>query len=326
MTAPAVATPLVSVVLPAFNRLKFLRPAIESVFAQTFEDWELVIADDGSNEDTRAYLRSLEIEPHVSVIWLPHSGNPSAVRNAGVRAARGEYVAFMDSDDKWMPLKLERQIAGLQARGVCRWSYTGYACIDASGEPRTDAATRQWIPYRGAILEHLLAHAVGIWTSALVVERRLLEEVGGFDEQLLLYEDYDLCLRLACHSEIDLIDEPLICMRSHDQHYNPAGASMLTARHGSLEKIRRLVTDPGLRSLVERLCAESIVHLASLRANTDRVAAARTLLGGCIHGWRCRAWWTGLLWVSLKLATPRGLLGFYRRGGFRRRAVGAHSR
>jgi glycosyltransferase involved in cell wall biosynthesis len=162
MTAPAVTTPLVSVVLPTFNRLKFVRPAIESVFAQTFQDWELIIADDASDEDTRAYLKSLEIEPRVRVILLPHSGNPAAVRNAAVHAARGKYVAFLDSDDQWMPLKLERQIAGLQARGVCRWSYTGYVCIDATGELRTDAATHGWIPHRGAILEQLLAHAVAI--------------------------------------------------------------------------------------------------------------------------------------------------------------------
>jgi glycosyltransferase involved in cell wall biosynthesis len=325
MTAPAATTPLVSIVLPTFNRLKYLRPAVDSVFAQTFQDWELIIADDASDEDTRAYLRRLETEPRVRVIWLPHSGNPSAVRNAAVRAARGKYVAFLDSDDLWMPLKLERQIEALQARGVCRWSYTGYVCIDASGELQMDA-TRRWIPFRGAILEHLLAHAVAIWTPAVVVERRLLEEVGGFDEQLPLYEDYDLWLRLACHSDIELIDAPLICVRSHEQHYDAGGASMLTGRHESLEKMRGLVTEPRLRSLIERLCAESTVHLASLRANTDRVAAARTLLGGCAHSWRCRAWWAGLLWVSLKLATPRALLGFYRRGGLRRRAVGAHSR
>src|ERR1700732_1465702 len=103
--------PVVSIILPTFNRLKYLRPAIDSVFAQTLADWELLIADDGSDEETRAYLEHLGGLPRVKLIWLAHSGNPSAVRNAALREARGDYIAFLDSDDVWLPSKLERQVA-----------------------------------------------------------------------------------------------------------------------------------------------------------------------------------------------------------------------
>jgi glycosyltransferase involved in cell wall biosynthesis len=91
--------PFVSVVLPTFNRLGFLRQAVDCVFAQTFTDWELIIADDGSDEITRRYLCSLECNTSVSVLLLAHSGCPAKVRNAALRAARGTYVAFLDSYD-----------------------------------------------------------------------------------------------------------------------------------------------------------------------------------------------------------------------------------
>ena len=322
MTTPVATTPSVSVILPTFNRLKYLRSAVGSVFAQTLVDWELVIADDGSDEETRAYLSALQSEPRVTVIWLPHSGNPAAVRNCALRQARGEYLAFLDSDDEWLPTKLERQIGALRIATGRRWSYTGYVTIDANGEPCAHAAAPRL--HRGAILEPLLLHQVSIWTPAVVADRRLVAEVGGFDEQLLLFEDCDLWLRLACRSEIDLIDEPLTRVRRcHDQHHRESdhGNSMLAGRHVALGKVRRLATDPRVCSLVERLFAQSTLNQASLRADTDRRAAAMIVLSGCTQSWRSVDWWAGLARRLLKLAAPRGLLGVYRRSRVRRRPV-----
>ena len=322
-TEHASPPPVVSVVIPAFNRLEYLRPAIESVFGQTLSDWELLIADDGSDEKTRAYLRTLESLPRVKIIWLAHTGNPGAVRNAALRETAGEYVAFLDSDDVWMPMKLELQIAALKSCVDRRWSYTGYVCIDETGGIRTYPGARPWIPHRGAILEQLLMNEVEVWTPAVVVERRLLSQIGGFDEKLTVFEDYDLWLRLACHSEIDLIDQPLIAVRSHDQHYCGGDIRMLASRHYSLDKMYRLMTDSRLRRAVDRLRAQSTLDLASLQGNTHRLAAARTLLSGFTHWWRLMDWWAGVFWMSLKLATPRGLHALYRRGRIRRRSVSA---
>jgi glycosyltransferase involved in cell wall biosynthesis len=251
MTTAFAVTPSVSVILPTFNRLLYLRPAVASVFAQTLVDWELIIADDGSDEPTRAYLSALQSEPRVRLIWLPHCGNPAAVRNRALRQARGEYLAFLDSDDEWLPTKLERQITALRGCPQRRWSYTGYIIIDASGEPCAPASVVR--PHRGAILERLLMHQVSIWTPAVVAERRLVAEVGSFDEQLLLFEDYDLWIRLACRSEIEFIDQPLTRVRrSHDQHHGEGehGDSMRAGRHRALEKVRRVVTDRRVRALV----------------------------------------------------------------------------
>lgn len=317
----AAASPVVSVVMPACNRLPYLRIAVDSVYNQTFSEWELVIADDGSDEDTRAYLRTLENPQHVRIIWLSHCGIPAAVRNAALREARGEYVAFLDSDDRWMPQKLERQLAALRAHVECHWSYTGYFRIDASGELNSPAGYEQRIRHRGAIFEHLLMNAVDLWTPAVLVERRLLAQVGGFNEELPVFEDYDLWLRLALQSEIHLIDEPLICVRSHDQHYvpNEKAVSMAACRHRSLQTVRRFVTDPRLRPLIGRAHARSVLDLANLHATTDRLGAARTVLSGFTSSWRYGQWWAGLSWVVLKLLTPRALINCYRRA---RSAIG----
>ena len=126
--------PAVSILMPTFNRLEFVPPAIESVFAQSFTDWELIIADDGSGTDTRAYLQSLT-HPRVRVLWMAHTGRPPVMLNAALRVARGEFVAFLDSDDVWLPRKLELQVASLRRQPARRWSCTAFALIDAAGRP-----------------------------------------------------------------------------------------------------------------------------------------------------------------------------------------------
>jgi glycosyltransferase involved in cell wall biosynthesis len=309
MTAPAV-----SIILPTFNRLKYLRPAIDSVFAQTLADWELLIADDGSDQETRAYLRGLESLPRVKLIWLSHSGNPSAVRNAALREARGDYIAFLDSDDLWMPAKLERQIDALRTCSRCRWIYTGYARIDDAGKPATLPSPKPWIPYRGAILEQLLRLEAAVATAAVLVERPLLAQVGGFDEELLLFEHYDLWLRLACHSDVELIDEPLTCLRSHERHHSEAGIPRLAGRRGLLNKARSRVTDPHLRKIIVRLSAQNAVTLANRLADADRLEALKILLASCRYSSRNIRWWMGVSRVLLKMTVPRRLFILYRRG------------
>jgi len=305
--------PAVSIILPTFNRLEFLRPAVDSVLRQTFSDWDLIIADDGSGEPTQAYLRALQSSPRIKVLRLPHTGNPSATRNAALHEAKGDYIAFLDSDDLWRPAKLERQLAALRSADRCAWSYTGYDLIDDSGQ----LCATPWpaVAYRGAILEHLLTHRVQIWTPSVLVERRLVQRLGGFDERLVVFEDIDLWSRLACYSEVDLIDEPLTLVRRYARHFHTIDrdAAMLASRHASLQTLHRHVTDPHLRALVERQRVEAALNLAGRYAKDAPLAAARTLALGCRQSWRHGYWWAGLFWVSLKMTTPRGLLDLHRR-------------
>lgn len=299
--------PHVSVILPVFNRLEFLRSAVDSVLAQTLSDWELIIADDGSEAETAAYLGQLESLPRVTLIRLEHSGNPSAVRNAAVREARGKYVAFLDSDDVWDPAKLARQTAVLEGPTNRRWIYTGYVQIDEAGDPTDGPADKPWVPYDGWIFEPLLRLDASVATAAVLVERELLTQAGGFDEALLLFEHYDLWLRLARRSEIELIDEPLTQLRVHRQHYSRAGVAMAAGRYRLLQKMRREIVEPTLHRLIDDLSARSALELASLCAETSRVAAWNTLAGVCWNVLRTPIWRRGLPRLLLKLALPRRL-------------------
>ena len=111
---PGVTGGTVSVVVPTFNRLGHLRAALDTVFAQTYEDWELIVSDDGSNDVTRAFLRELQERPRVQVVLGQHSGIPAVVRNAGLRKATGRYVAFLDSDDSLGARQARTATGGLE--------------------------------------------------------------------------------------------------------------------------------------------------------------------------------------------------------------------
>ena len=190
------ANPEVSVIVPTFDRLAYLSAAIASVTAQTFADWELIVVDDGSSDGTTSFLDGLR-DTRIRPLRLPHFGNPSRVRNAGIQLARGRYPAFLDSDDLWEPTKLEVQLALMRARPERRWSYTKERFIDERGTPVSDSGFPAWIPYEGAILERLLTIDALISMPTVIAERALVEAAGGFDEQQRFGEDYDLWLRSA---------------------------------------------------------------------------------------------------------------------------------
>lgn len=206
--------PLVSVVVPTHNRIDYLREAVASVLAQTYGNWELIVVDDGSTDSTASYLRDVT-DARVRGLFLDHCGIPARVRNAGIARARGDYVAFLDSDDLWLPKKLEHQVGALRAQGHCRWSYTDVALIDGAGNALPKSKGKPWQPHSGRILEPLLVHDAAIACPTVLAERELVSGAGGFDETLLLCEDYDLWLRLAVQSEVWAVAEQLSKVRLH---------------------------------------------------------------------------------------------------------------
>jgi glycosyltransferase involved in cell wall biosynthesis len=282
--------PSVSVIVPAFNRPKFLKLAIESVYAQTYTDWEVVIADDGSDEDTQRYLRSI-MAPKVRIVWLPHSGNPSLVRNAAAGAASGRYLAFLDSDDEWAPQKLERQLSALRDQPQCRWSYTACQHMDESGRLIPKKRPAPPAP-DGWIFRQLLTLEIGIAMPTVITERSLFAEARGFDEQQLFGEFHDFCLRLALKSEVVVVREPLCSVRVHREHYS----SDRTANHaGWLRLYRNMMAttdDPGLRAHCVRMQADESLNLARAHAAKGEYRAAWTTLGHALSfSWRYPQWW-----------------------------------
>jgi hypothetical protein len=302
--------PAVSIVLPTFNRLRFLRLAVESVLVQTFHDWELLIADDGSDEQTRGYLGALS-DRRIKVLWLAHCGNPASVRNAALAEAGGQYVAFLDSDDLWFPTKLEIQVAALASDFERRWNYSGYSCIDAHGNPRRHPGGTPWRAYEGRIFEQVLSYQADIVTATVMVQRELLLAVGGFDVQLPVQEDYDLWLRLALLSDAGVLDRPLVAMRLHDQHHGHGGLQAQHSRQRSLAKLRRLVLDRPQHDALEEAMGTNTLQLALAFAGTDRRAALALLRES--WPWIARArHWEALTRICLKLAVPRWALAWRR--------------
>lgn len=228
--------PLVSIILPTYNRQQYLSATITSVLSQTIDDWELIIADDGSALETRTYLSGFLRIPKVRILWLSHSGKPAVARNAALHQARGEYIAFVDSDDVWLPHKLERQVTSLRRRRECKWSQTSFMLTDAAGNHvRRMPAADGWIFNRLARAQTVIA------LPSVMVSRELFEQVGGFDETLVTCEDYELWLRCSMRSPIDSIPEPLTLVRRHHDHYSEPVGSL----RDSIRVVDRLL-DSGL--------------------------------------------------------------------------------
>jgi glycosyltransferase involved in cell wall biosynthesis len=299
----ALQRPVVSVILPTFNRLQYLPAAVSSVFAQTYDSWELIIADDGSDTETRAYLSSLAGSTKVRVLWLPHSGNPGAVRNFALREAQGEYIAFLDSDDLWMPAKLELQIAALRACPSRQWSYTAISHIDSFGKEIYAELQPQYVYYEGQVFEGLLTSEVRIALPTVMVSTQLIERVGGFAECHAQREDYHLWLRLACVSELGVLRQRLACIRHHSDHFSNRGIASLEDNDRMLGNI--LVTNPRQRTAVRVARARNAALLAGATAAAgNSYGAWRALASSWRFSWRYAFWWLAIPKVLAHIYLP----------------------
>jgi glycosyltransferase involved in cell wall biosynthesis len=303
--------PAVSVILPAFNRAKYLQLAVESVFAQSFADWELIVADDGSGEEVRAYLSGLT-DPRVRVCWLRHSGNPSRVRNAAIRAARGRTLAFLDSDDVWAPAKLERQTRALDAHPQGRWSYTGWDRIDETGRPLEGDGRPEAVP-GGWIAASLVRMEASIAMPTVMARRELLDEVGGFDEDQRFGEYHDVCVRMALRSEVIALGEPLCSVRAHGEHYSGDRLAAYRSWSRLHAKMARLVADPTLRAHCRRMRSETTLTVAGLHGDRrEHGALWAGLLRASLFSWRYPRWWLGAVKAAARPLVPEALLSLVR--------------
>lgn len=310
---PLIQQPLVSIILPTFGRLRYLRPTVDSVYSQTLHDWELIIADDGSDEETQTYLRTLGTDSRVKLVWLTHTGVPAIVRNAALREACGKYVAFLDSDDLWSPEKLARQVATLRSRPGCGWCYTALSHIDGSGQPLIEPVFGAWLPFEGAVFERLVTGPVAIRTPSVLATRELIVQTGAFDETIRSGEDYDLWLRLALASEVALLDEPLVHVRRHDANHSRDWELAFAGRDHSLTKLQGRVGDHR-RALLRAERIRNAMTLAATHASLgNRARALRALYRALPYSWNSPLWWLALVKAPLRAYAPQWLVDAYRR-------------
>ncbi len=199
--------PLVSVIIPTFNRFAMLCEAIDSVLAQTFTDFELIVVDDGSSDETESVRK--QYGTAIQYFFQENQG-VSAARNRGVREAGGEFISFLDSDDLWLPRKLAVQCQAMTENPAEPISYT--AEIWYRRGIRVNPK-RKHAKHGGSIFSQCLPLCI-ISPSSVMIRKSLFQEVGLFDEELPVCEDYDLWLRIAKDFSIRLIDEPLIIKRN----------------------------------------------------------------------------------------------------------------
>jgi glycosyltransferase involved in cell wall biosynthesis len=198
--------PRVSVIIPTHNRKAFVLEAVASVLAQTYGDYELILVDDGSSDGTGEALK--RYEEHLQYLYQENQG-VSAARNCGLELARGEFIAFLDSDDLWLPKKLAIQVAFMDQHPEAQICYTDEIWIRRG--VRVNPKKRH-AKYSGWVYPYCLPLCI-ISPSSALMRRVLFEQVGTFDPQLPVCEDYDLWLRVAARFPIFFIPQRLIVKR-----------------------------------------------------------------------------------------------------------------
>ncbi len=234
---------LVSVVIPNYNCSAFLPAALESVFAQTYPDVEILVVDDGSTDDS---LRVLEPYADRVRVLRQHNQGVSAARNHGIRESRGELIAFLDADDLWDREKLAKQVP-LFANPSVGIVYCAVEYIDEAGASLgTNHTGRRGRVLRSiALLEGTIVLAGG---STAVVRHACFDRAGHFDLEMSTAADWDMWRRIACHNEIDVVREPLMKyrLRPSSMHRNIA-----VFEHDMLRGFANMFADPEAREVHE---------------------------------------------------------------------------
>ena len=223
----------VSVIIPTYNRKNLLKRALHSVGSQTFVPHEIIVVDDGSSDGTKDWV--LERFPYVRYIYQDNSGVSSA-RNAGIKEAKGSWIAFLDSDDEWMPNKLEQQ------KGVINSFQEAWLCHTNEIWIRNGVRVNQMKKhqkYGGNVFENCL-DICRISPSSVLIKKEVFEMVGLFDESLKVCEDYDLWLRITAVLPVIFLDEQLIIKYGgHADQLSRVDNGIEQYRIKSLEKILR---------------------------------------------------------------------------------------
>jgi glycosyltransferase involved in cell wall biosynthesis len=272
MKAPdaAMDCPLITVIMPVFDRAGSVARAIDSVLAQTWPNVELIVVDDGSTDGT---ARILERYSGMATILSQPNRGAYAARNLALRHAKGELVAFIDSDDAWLPEKLARQVPLM--RGDVALVYGDIEIVQAPRDdaPRTGRTGFTTVkPHRGRVLDRL-AGGNFIPTCTVLVRRSALDESGGFSESRIS-ADYLAWFRIAQRHEIDFVPEPVAIYTEHEDGISYDLGRSLAARIALFREERARTADPATRRVLDRLLFNLGLHLclAAVRGRAKSVA------------------------------------------------------
>jgi glycosyltransferase involved in cell wall biosynthesis len=294
----------VTVVIPVYKRAQFVRQAIDSVLAQTFQDFELILIEDGSHvaeaiaEGYRGRLR---------YAWQENQG-VSKARNAGVAMGSAPWIAFLDDDDLWLPEKLERQIRAAEAAPDVALVHTDHVFLEADGSERPGPRKIPSAQVPSGWVSRELFLSNFIITSSTLIRREAFEGVGGFDTALRLVEDYDLWIRISRRFRVMFIPERLTIYRVHDSNMTRQGD--LRDAQASVQALHRLLEkDPGLESAVGRDAVVRRYHRAYSYSGYTHYYCGQygTARKHLLTAWRWKPWDARLLmFAALCVLGPRG--------------------
>ena len=289
-------SPLVSVVMAAKNYARFVPLAIGSVVRQTVTDWELIIVDDGSTDDTASAVQPYLADRRVRYVRSDLLGQ-SRAKNLGARLSRGAFIAYLDADDAWLPMKLEKQLDVLHAHPACGVCFCLRSLFDENDNPLTaNAQQTVTAPPRGRVLPQIFLRNF-VCFSSVVIRRQVFDHLGGFDPQWDLAIDYDLWLRVARHYEFECVDEPLVLYRTgHGNLSKRLTDRVLTADSIMTQAVfRRGLQDELSRELIGEGYASTYRSLGYTLRKTEPGTAAK---------W----YWRALLWPGHRGEALKGLV------------------
>ena len=276
--------PQISVVIPAYNRAELIGETIDSVLAQTFQDFEIIVVDDGSTDDTATVIASYG--SLVQYLYQENAGQ-AAARNAGIRAAQGQHIALLDSDDLWLPPKLEKQVSCLLSADQCAWVYCDVERFGGRGERLAGRRNRPSHPGGGWIARQLLLEGF-VASPTPVVHRSVFADVGLFQESKLIRnrEDWDMWLRIAARYPAAYVPEVLARYRIHSASATQA-ESPWTVHQSILAVIERAVAfAPEVYGPVrERALAMQHLKTGNCLAAQGQLPGARRLYWQAIRLW-----------------------------------------
>lgn len=204
-------TDLVSIIIPTRNRVEYLKQALDSVYAQDYADFEVIVVDDGSTDTTSELVQQYDKRLHY---YHQYHQGVAAARNYGIRHAKGRWVAFLDDDDLFLPGKLSKNMAYLRSHPDIIWLCSGFQLVDAQAQP----LPREPIVPPAEITLHEIAMFSFLHTSSVVVSASVLREVGGFPEGVKVSEDYHVWAKLLAQGKGGAMPEVLTYFRQHDNN------------------------------------------------------------------------------------------------------------
>jgi len=225
--------PQVSVIIPTFNRAPLIKEAIESVFSQTFTDYEIIIVDDGSTDNTHKLISDFSSNK-IKYFYQPNKGR-SAARNLGIREASGEFIAFLDSDDLFSPFKLEIQVNQMNLQTDRVWSHTSYKCIDSKGNTIKKVNSGC---FSGRIFPDIYINCPIAVPTVMIRRNILLSNKLEFNESIDIVEDILLWIQIAKKYELVGIPETLSSVRLHGKNASTDIGSQITSIETIIQYIK----------------------------------------------------------------------------------------